>query len=359
MTVTLEQQAADWQQKNEDLETEIAALVSQKDQLEYLLSMHEARCSSLRVASQFNQNRNDLFSVSGNRNLNEVPRSVNMKQVSNANIRSEASQSLRRPNESDYNADVDEDLSSGISFKQEPEDLSMKPDNKMQHFPANLIINPITSASLITNNNTHYYVSQYTSIGNTVGSSSRLCPSITTSAAKFDRPLLGDVPYKQTLSPRSNFAHDNRETRSDPSPTMIVTPPKRPMHNHQHMSSPRYSPAHGARVQQVEKTPPQQHSIQSPGRPAVPLLCDSPRAMQKQSQYQLVQYNKINESPVRSLQGMSSPAMLRGPGSDNRLVANFGNDTDSSSNSVMMLDDGNALINEFFEDDAAKHFSAL
>ena len=85
--------------------------------------MHDARCSSLREASQFNQNRNDFLSVSGNRNLNEVPRSVNMKQVSNANMRSEASQSLRRPNESDYNADVDEDLSSGIIFKQEPEDF--------------------------------------------------------------------------------------------------------------------------------------------------------------------------------------------------------------------------------------------
>ena len=156
MTVTLDQQIADWQQKNEDLEIEIAVLVSQKDQLDYLLSMHEARCSSVRVASQFNQNRNDLFSVSGNRNLNEFPRSVNMKQVSNANMRPEALESLRRLNESDYNADVDEDLSSEISFKQEPEDLSMKSDNKMQHFPANLIINPITSASLITNNSTHY-----------------------------------------------------------------------------------------------------------------------------------------------------------------------------------------------------------
>ena len=115
----------------------------------------------------------------------------------------------------------------------------MKPD-KNALFSLNLIINPITIASLITNNNTHNYVSQYTSIRITVGSSSRLCPSITTSAAKFDRLLLGDVPYKQTLSPRSNFAHDNRETRYAPSPTMIVIPPKRPMHNQQHMSSPRY-----------------------------------------------------------------------------------------------------------------------
>ena len=108
----------DWQQKNEGLETEIAALVSQNDQLEYLLSLHEARCSSLRVASQFNQNRNNFFSVSGNINPIEVPRSVNMKQVCNANMMSEVSQSIRRSNESYYNADVEEDFSSGIgSYK--------------------------------------------------------------------------------------------------------------------------------------------------------------------------------------------------------------------------------------------------
>ena len=103
-------------------------------------------------------------------------------------------QSLKRPSESDYNSDVDEDLSYGISFKQEPEDLSMKPDNKMQHFPANLIINPIISVFLMKINNAQYYVSQYTSIGKTISSSTSLCPSITTNAAKFDRPLLGDVP---------------------------------------------------------------------------------------------------------------------------------------------------------------------
>ena len=210
--------------------------------------MHEARCSSVRVASQFNQNRNDLFSVSGDRNLNKFPRSVNMKQVSNANMRPEALESLRRLNESDYNADVDEDLSSEISFKQEPEDLSMKSDNKMQHFPANLIINPITSASLITNNSTHYYVSQFESIGKTVGSSSKICPSITTSAAKIDRPLLGNALSKQTMSPRYNFAHETCETINNISPTMIVTPPKIYMHNHQHMSSTtyynRYFPEH-------------------------------------------------------------------------------------------------------------------
>ena len=74
MNVTLEQQAADWQQENQDIETEIAVLVSQKGQLEYILSMHEARRSCLRVASQFNQNRNNLFSVSDKRRLIEVPR---------------------------------------------------------------------------------------------------------------------------------------------------------------------------------------------------------------------------------------------------------------------------------------------
>ena len=110
----------------------------------------------------------------------------------------------------------------------------------MQRFQANLIINPITSATLITNSNTHYYVSHYTSIGITFGSISRLFPSITTKPAKFDRPLLGNAPSKQTLSSRSNFAQDNRETRKNSSPTIIVTPPKTHMHNHQHMSSPRY-----------------------------------------------------------------------------------------------------------------------
>ena len=63
-----------------------------------------------------------------------------MKQVSNANFA--VIKTAKRVR-------LYEDLSYGIRLKQEPKDLSMKPDIKMQRFPANLIINPIASAFLM------------------------------------------------------------------------------------------------------------------------------------------------------------------------------------------------------------------
>ncbi|XP_075253672.1 uncharacterized protein LOC142345489 [Convolutriloba macropyga] len=366
LTATLEQQAEEWQQKNADLENEIADLMSQKEQLEFLLNMHESQCNQLGTQTQYHTSNDTTYDNRNRASISSVTANVTRRTV-NAFSGEAIGEPVRGTNEMGYNADIDDDLSSGLAFKQEPEDLSIKTSGKNQppQYPSNLIINPITSSSVILNNNTHYYVSQYSASSPSVGCSSatiRTCPPLNKSSNKEDRLL--------TVEPHANFSQSPRRVNAKETPIKVaiasppiakVTPTKRDGPHAQpfEYSSPVYSPGgyNTIRTGPIDKTPPRAMQ-QSPGRAAVPLLCDSPRAMQKQSQYQ-VQFN--NSGLLQQSHQMApSPVMSRVPKEDSGNI--YGHATDpmaSGATGVSLLEDGHSLINEFFEDDSAKHFSAL
>ena len=327
LTMTLQQQTEDWQQKNAELEREIEQLLSQKDQLEFLLSVHESRCNLLQM------NNNQYPVENSNRNGNGMV--VDM------------------PNTGAYDLSATDD---SVSIKQEPQDLSIKAKSvpnlvavETLQLPSNLV-NQGSSKSVITNNNTHYYVSQCNS---PVPSPSICSPHSSASVPnKFaqktpikapppTQQLLIDANYNRTMvSPmmKQQLSSNVSTGMGSPMPSMVTNN----SNNMLNSNSNGYSPQH----------------VYSPP-PAVsggPLLSDSPRAMQKQQRLQR-QNLYLSSSPGQSTSGAC--------GSNNRVIDTssvndqIGINTTQMINSDSLLEDGRALINELFEDDTPKHFTAL
>ena len=324
LTMTLQQQTEDWQQKNAELEREIEELLNQKDQLEFLLSVHESRCNLL----QLNNNQYQMADRIENGNPSAGPTTAEL---------------LDLPTTGPYDLSSAED---SVAIKQEPQDLSIKANSvsslvavETLQLPSNLV-NQGSSKSAITNNNTHYYVPQCHS---PVPSPSTCSPHSSTSVpTKFvqRQKTPNKAPSTQQLLIEANY---NRS---------MVSPMKQQLSN---VSTGIGSPMPSMVSNNSNMLSSNSNSYSPPPASGGPLLSDSPRAMQKQQRLQRQSQNIYISSPGQSNSGGCSSV---------RIVDTSSVNESSGMNPQMLasdslLEDGRALINELFEDDTPKHFTAL